>query len=49
MLYTNSLLDKYKCLDYIIGESYINSTEGAPYYKIGYFGKSIKKEDFIFF
>jgi hypothetical protein len=47
----NCLLDKYKGLDYRIIEADINptSTDGDPYYKNGYFGKSIKKEEVIFF
>ena len=47
----NCLLDKYKGLDYRMVDADINptSTYGDPYYKNGYFGKSIKKEDVIFF
>jgi len=47
----NCILDKYKGLDYRIVDSDINPTSiyGDPYYKNGYFGKSIKKEDVIFF
>lgn len=47
----NCILDKYKGLDYRMVDSDINptSTNGDPYYKNGYFGKSIKKEDVIFF
>lgn len=47
----NCILDKYKGLDYRMIEADINPTsrDGDPYYKNGYFGKSIEKEEVIFF
>jgi hypothetical protein len=47
----NCILPKYKDLDYRTIEADINptSTTGDPYYKGGYFGGNIQKDDVIFY
>ena len=47
----NCILDKYKDIDYLNLKHDINpySKNGDPYYKNTYFGKSIEKDDVIFY